>query len=313
MGGAECAVHDLLHGHAGAGGQRVMGGQSGACGASPPAFPTSSRRLSALVQAPAVHLECGHTFHHGCVRTLLETRWNGPRISFGFRMCPLCKTQPVRHPALADLTDKLDALEEVRQELAFPPPSSNVYVSPGLFCLPLQVVRRKALLRLQYENRDKAPEVTTPGAAYYGRPADYAMHKFAYYECFKCKASTGGNEGISGMIPARSRHGLLFHAVLSPLQTPYYGGEAACGDGVPERWSPEELICTSCMPHSADADCPKHGKDFIVSGEAGRTGGCSHCERLPPLALPPGRRTSASSAAPRPCSSASARLTSARR
>ena len=42
-----------------------------------------------------------------CVRTILRNKWNGPRITFGFTKCPLCK-QPMKHPGLRDLTDPLD-------------------------------------------------------------------------------------------------------------------------------------------------------------------------------------------------------------
>lgn len=36
-------------------------------------------------------LECGHVFHAHCCRTVLTRRWPGPRITFTFSMCPICK------------------------------------------------------------------------------------------------------------------------------------------------------------------------------------------------------------------------------
>ena len=42
---------------------------------------------------PMARLVCGHIFHHGCAKALLERRWNGPAISFGFADCPLCKRE----------------------------------------------------------------------------------------------------------------------------------------------------------------------------------------------------------------------------
>ena len=47
--------------------------------------------LETLAAEPTILLECKHAFHHGCVKKMLEMRWNGPRIQFGFRGCPLCK------------------------------------------------------------------------------------------------------------------------------------------------------------------------------------------------------------------------------
>lgn len=43
--------------------------------------------------APCILLDCGHIFHYCCVKTVLEKRWNGPRITFRFMHCPLCKKQ----------------------------------------------------------------------------------------------------------------------------------------------------------------------------------------------------------------------------
>ena len=78
----------------------------------------------ALWPIPSIQLECGHVFHYQCVRKILENRWPGPRITFGFRNCPICKTQ-VGHPSLKQLLDPIDSLYED--------------------------VKKKALMRLEYE------------------------------------------------------------------------------------------------------------------------------------------------------------------
>lgn len=36
-------------------------------------------------------LDCSHVFHLQCTRRVLENRWLGPRITFGFMSCPICK------------------------------------------------------------------------------------------------------------------------------------------------------------------------------------------------------------------------------
>lgn len=48
-------------------------------------------------------------------------------------------------------------------------------------------VKRKALMRLEYEGLHKSEAITTPGVRFYNDPAGYAMNRYAYYVCYKCK------------------------------------------------------------------------------------------------------------------------------
>lgn len=48
-------------------------------------------------------------------------------------------------------------------------------------------VKRKALLRLEYENLTNCEAITTPTSKFYKKPADYAINRYAYYVCYKCK------------------------------------------------------------------------------------------------------------------------------
>ncbi len=48
-------------------------------------------------------------------------------------------------------------------------------------------VRRKALMRLEYEGLHNCEAITTPGAGFYNDTAGFAMNRYAYYVCFKCK------------------------------------------------------------------------------------------------------------------------------
>lgn len=48
-------------------------------------------------------------------------------------------------------------------------------------------VRRKALMRLEYEGLHKSEAITTPGARFHSDPAGFAMNRYAYYVCYKCK------------------------------------------------------------------------------------------------------------------------------
>ncbi|KAF9800374.1 hypothetical protein SFRURICE_015884 [Spodoptera frugiperda] len=108
-------------------------------------------------------LKCGHVFHLHCCRKVLANKWIGPRITFSFSQCPICK-EDMNHWTLEEL------LAPIRQ----------LY----------DEVKRKALMRLEYEG------CALPGQAK-GKvlpdPATYAMERYAYYVCHKCgKAYFGG-------------------------------------------------------------------------------------------------------------------------
>ncbi|EDQ87112.1 uncharacterized protein MONBRDRAFT_33522 [Monosiga brevicollis MX1] len=159
---------------------------------------------SSLQEEPCLRVDCGHVFHANCLKRLLEIRWNGPRITFGFCKCPICKASllQTQQPALEELLVPLRKLHEM--------------------------VRRKALMRLQYDGKAEAvggDESTQ---------ADFAMEKYAYFPCYKCKQ-------------------------------PYFGGDAACeaGRGAAE-YDPSELICPLCVGGGAAQQiCAKHGEDFL--------------------------------------------------
>ncbi|XP_064413761.1 E3 ubiquitin-protein ligase MYCBP2 isoform X3 [Latimeria chalumnae] len=161
----------------------------------------------ALSAAPAVQLDCSHVFHLQCCRRVLENRWIGPRITFGFLACPICKNT-VNHPRLKDLLDPIRQLYED--------------------------VRKKALMRLEYEGLHKSEAITIPGVRFYNDPAGFAMNRYAYYVCYKCKKA-------------------------------YFGGEARCDAeaGLGDDYDPRELICGACSDVSRAQMCPKHGTDFL--------------------------------------------------
>ena len=81
-------------------------------------------------------------------------------------------------------------------------------------------VRRKAVTRLKFENKDKDSEITDPGSKFYQDEEGYAMDKYNYYECHQCKK-------------------------------PYFGGERACGAAAGDGFDPEELICPGCAAVSS--------------------------------------------------------------
>lgn len=89
---------------------------------------------------------------------------NYPLISFIFslRVCLIPYLQnKINHSVIKDL---LDPIKELYED-----------------------VRRKALMRLEYEGLHKSEAITTPGARFYNDPAGFAMNRYAYYVCYKCK------------------------------------------------------------------------------------------------------------------------------
>ena len=82
----------------------------------------------ALSCAPAIQLQCGHVFHLHCCRTVLLKGWVGPRITFSFSLCPICKVA-MENPNLVEQLSSVKALYED--------------------------VKRKALMRLEYEGLHK--------------------------------------------------------------------------------------------------------------------------------------------------------------
>lgn len=102
--------------------------------------------------------------------------------------------------------------------------------------LPIQElfkdVRRKALMRLEYEGLHNAEAILAPGTKFHNDPAFYAMDRYAYYVCYKCNKA-------------------------------YYGGEARCDAEIGENYDPTELVCGACSDVARAQMCPKHGTDFL--------------------------------------------------
>ncbi|GMT09517.1 hypothetical protein PFISCL1PPCAC_813, partial [Pristionchus fissidentatus] len=115
---------------------------------------------------PSLMLECGHVFHYNCLKTILERRWNGPRILFRFMNCPLCNCQ-IAHPSLSQLIEPLLSLKED--------------------------VEKKARMRLEYDGLLTCAAVIKQESEFFNRPVDYAMDRYVYVLCYKCdKAYFGG-------------------------------------------------------------------------------------------------------------------------
>lgn len=155
---------------------------------------------------PTIALYCGHMYHFDCIKTRIEGQWTGALINFEFLLCPLCK-QMVIHPDL----DKLIK------------PSKDLH----------SIVRDKALERFKYMKLDDAEEIKDKSSVYYNNPEKYAMARFCYYQCYKCKQ-------------------------------PYFGGMKECNaEQRVQDFNHKDLICGSCSSQGGKGDCLKHGSTYV--------------------------------------------------
>ena len=117
-----------------------------------------------LGQQPVVELECGHYLHSECLRLSLEKRWSGPRITFTYARCPLCKAwaYPKNHAGLREDVAKANAMFD-------------------------QILAR-GLEQLRLDKEDANPRLSDPNDKnYYRQPERFAMDRFCFFECFTCK------------------------------------------------------------------------------------------------------------------------------
>lgn len=96
----------------------------------------------------------------------------GPRITFNFACCPLCKAE-IRHPALTQI---VASIEELKKTL-------TVVVSTPM------TMQARAVNRLKFEGMENDKELTSKDSRFYKAPELYAMQRFSYYMCFKCRVN----------------------------------------------------------------------------------------------------------------------------
>ncbi len=93
-------------------------------------------------------------------------------------------------------------------------------------------IKKNALNRLKVDGMLKDERLVTPGSPYYQKEELYALHSFAYYNCFKCKQA-------------------------------YFGGRRNCEQNQVENRDPSEMVCFDCgdVP-KVDCSKPKEHAEF---------------------------------------------------
>ncbi len=113
--------------------------------------------------SPAVMPECGHICHVECLMSRIKKRWPGPRITFSFCECPMCRkwASAPDHP---EITKEMKQIRDTFED-----------------------IRKKAVDRLKYEGLDKDKRLHDPNDKFYNKFEEYALTRLSYYMCYKCK------------------------------------------------------------------------------------------------------------------------------
>ncbi|CEF62183.1 E3 ubiquitin-protein ligase MYCBP2 [Strongyloides ratti] len=127
-----------------------------------------------LGSAPCIQVTCGHIFHYHCLMTVLENKWNGPRISFRFMKCPLCLSN-LEHK------DKESKFEKIMND----------------YRILYEDVKKKSLMRYKYYCNIGTPKqylIDIEDQDNDDVLVEEALQKFMYCLCYKCgKAYYGGD------------------------------------------------------------------------------------------------------------------------
>ncbi len=58
------------------------------------------------------------------------------------------------------------------------------------------------MLTGRYDSLEDCDELTSELSPWYKKPSDYAMHRYAYYMCFKCKVRRLSARAVVGCVHA---------------------------------------------------------------------------------------------------------------
>lgn len=116
-----------------------------------------------LQAAPIVKTECGHYYHYHCIKTKLENKWVGPKITFNYAQCSQCNSK-LNFPNNMDLQKLADESKKLEDD-----------------------VLDKIIKRMKLEGLDKDKKLTDPNSIYYNKPIEFGKKSVAYNMCYKCK------------------------------------------------------------------------------------------------------------------------------
>ena len=106
---------------------------------------------SGLGDAPCIMPDCGHICHIDCLLSRLKKRWPGPRITFSFCECPMCRKW-ASAPYSPEVTKEMELIKATYED-----------------------IRKKAVDRLKYEGLDKDKRLHDPKDKFYNKFEEYAL------------------------------------------------------------------------------------------------------------------------------------------
>eukprot|EP00347_Sterkiella_histriomuscorum_P002117 403369410 len=118
-----------------------------------------------LNTSPVVKLKCKHLFHEECLYKILQNKWSGNRINFGFMNCPIC-SQLIESENSVKIQSFISELYEIRGQV------ENVAHNTAL--------REEIYTADEYLVKYKDPS--------FYQQLEYAMLKMAMYQCYQCEA-----------------------------------------------------------------------------------------------------------------------------
>ncbi len=226
-----------------------------------------------LCEGACAALPCRHVFHVKCLEDLLRARWNGPRITFGFISCPLCRgpfpahggaLEPLLAPLRALRADvEAMALKRVTMEGLWPPKADDAGKNAeavAAFAAASEAAARAAAGA--GAGAAGAAGAASAEAALDALKLDFAMARLSYYLCERpgcgkpffaglasCEvageASGGGGGGAAAAAP--------------PPASTRYGGRYA----PPPQTQP--TLCAACRPPPPGAICKTHrDPEFVI-------------------------------------------------
>eukprot|EP00347_Sterkiella_histriomuscorum_P011491 403372252 len=118
-----------------------------------------------LGSAPVVKMRCNHMFHEECLYKILQNKWSGNRVNFGFMNCPIC-SQLMESENSVKIQSIILELQNTKQHVE-------------------QLAQNRAEREGVFTAEEYLIKYTDPT---YEQQVEYAMHKLAIYKCHDCQA-----------------------------------------------------------------------------------------------------------------------------
>ena len=119
--------------------------------------------VEGLGSSPMLELSCGHYMHYFCVKTRLETKWIGPKITFNHCLCPSCNKW-FDCPSVPEIHKMIEENKKLYEE-----------------------IKEMSLKRLKFEGLDKDPRLSDRSSPWFGKMEEFALKRLSYYMCYVCK------------------------------------------------------------------------------------------------------------------------------